>query len=306
MVVFLRLIEGFNIFRKGIDNWFSVALFQFIFKKDCVCKIKNIGSVKLKGGKNYLDNSLFRALVFSNSKDLSKDQYALLKTYLPQLENDVITIINYEDKREFKFLNNEMSLIFESFLYGDYINIPYSDDGKKSIIDIGANVADTAIYFANKGYEVVAFEPLPHIYNIAQKNIDLNPQIKNNITFVNKACSCKNGFTTINFNENDSGGASEFSKANRQVEVETITIENALKEYDIKPNILKIDCEGCEVNIIKHSDLSMFNQIIMEYHTSITGVDVNILINILKEQGFNIKDQVKFKNKNMGIIYLGK
>lgn len=300
------LIDGFNIFRKGVDNWFSVALFQFIFKKDCVCKIKNIGSVKLKGGKNYLDNSLFRALVFSNSKDLSKEQYDILKTYLPQLENDVITIINYEDKREFKFLNKEMSLIFESFLYGDYINIPYSDDGKKSIIDIGANVADTAIYFANKGYEVVAFEPLPHIYNIAQKNIDLNPQIKNNITFVNKACSCKNGFTTINFNENDSGGASEFSKANRQVEVETITIENALKEYDIKPNILKIDCEGCEVNIIKHSDLSMFNQIIMEYHTSITGVDVNILINILKEQGFNIKDQVKFKNKNMGIIYLGK
>ena len=101
------LIDGFNIFRKGVDNWFSVALFQFIFKKDCVCKIKNIGSVKLKGGKNYLDNSLFRALVFSNSKDLSKEQYDILKTYLPQLENDVITIINYEDKREFKFLNKE-------------------------------------------------------------------------------------------------------------------------------------------------------------------------------------------------------
>ena len=300
------LIDGFNIFRKGVDNWFSVALFQFIFKKDCVCKIKNIGSVKLKGGKNYLDNSLFRALVFSNSKDLSKEQYDILKTYLPQLENDVITIINYEDKREFKFLNNEMSLIFESFLYGDYINIPYSDDGKKSIIDIGANVADTAIYFANKGYEVVAFEPLPHIYNIAQKNIDLNPQIKNNITFVNKACSCKNGFITINFNENDTAGASEFSKANSQVEVETITIKNALKEYDIKPNILKIDCEGCEVNIIKHSDLSMFNQIIMEYHTSVTGVDVKILINILKEQGFKVKDQVKFKNKKMGIVHLEK
>lgn len=299
------LIDGFNIFRKGVDNWFSVALFQFIFKKDCVCKIKNIGSVKLKGGKNYLDNSLFRALVFSNSKDLSKEQYDILKTYLPQLENDVITIINYEDKREFKFLNKEMSLIFESFLFGDYLDIAYSREGA-SLIDIGANVADTAIYFANKGYEVFAFEPLPHICDIAQKNIDLNPQIKDNITFVNKACSCKNGFITINFNENDTAGASEFSKANRQVEVETITIENALKEYDIKPNILKIDCEGCEVNIIKHSDLSMFNQIIMEYHTSVTGVDVNILINILKEQGFKVKDQVKFKNKKMGIVHLEK
>ena len=50
----------------------------------------------------------------------------------------------------------------------------------------------------------------------------------------------------------------------------------------------------------------MFNQIIMEYHTSVTGVDVKILINILKEQGFKVKDQVKFKNKKMGIVHLEK
>ena len=301
----MGLIEGFNIFRKGVENWFSVALFQFILKKDCVCKIKNMGSVNLKGGKNYLNNSLFRALVFCNSLDLSKDQYDILKTYLPQLENDVITVINYEDKNEFKFLNKEIGLIFESFLFGDYRDISYSREGG-SLIDIGANVADTAIYFANKGYEVVAFEPLPHICDIAQKNIDLNPQLKNHITFVNKACSCKNGFITINFNEKNTAGASEFSKADSQVKVETITIDKALKQYDIKPNILKMDCEGCEVNIIKHSDLSMFNQIIMEFHTSVTGVDVKMLINILKEQGFKVKDQVKYKDKNLGIVHLVK
>ena len=170
-------IEGFKIFKNGIENWISVALNMIVLKKEVSCKIKNIGSVKLKEGKNYLNSSLFRALVFSNTKNLTNEHYDLLKAYLPQIDEDIITIINFEDKKEFKFLNKEVSLIFESFLYGDYEYIPYSDG--ESLIDIGGNVGDTAIYFANKGYNVLAFEPLPNIYEIANKNIGLNPDIKN-------------------------------------------------------------------------------------------------------------------------------
>lgn len=300
----MSLIEGFIIFKNGIENWFSVALNMFLLKREVNCKIKNIGSVKLKKGKNYLNSSLFRALIFSNSKDLSQDHYDLLKSYLPQIDDEIITVINFEDKNEFKFLNKEVSVIFESFLFGDYEHIPYSEGD--SLIDIGANVGDTAIYFANKGYNVIAFEPLPHIYEIAMKNISLNPSVKERIIFVNKAVSCQNGRITINFNENDTAGASEYTIANQQVAVETITINNIIKEYDIQPNILKIDCEGCEANIIKHSDLSMFKQIIMEYHTNNTGVDENILIDCLVNQGFELKSQIKFKKKGMGIIYMVK
>ena len=171
---------------------------------------------------------------------------------------------------------------------------------------VGANVGDTAIYFANKGYEVIAFEPLPHIYNIDIKNISLNPSVKEKIIFVNKAVSCQNGVITINFNENDTAGASEYTIANQQVTVETITINDIIEEYGIRPNILKIDCEGCEANIIKYSDLSMFEQIIMEYHTNNTGVDENILIDCLVNQGFELKIQEKKKKKGMGIIYMVK
>jgi len=247
---------------------------------------------------------LFRALIFSNSKNLSKNQYELLKSYLPQIDNDIITVINYEDNNEFKFKNVEVSLIFESFLYGDYLKIPYTDNS--SLVDIGANIGDTAIYFANKGYNVYAFEPLPHICEIAKENIDLNPRLKDKITFVNKACSCRKGSISIHFNKNDTGGASEFQNASDSVEIETVTIREIIDEYSIKPDILKIDCEGCEVNIIKYSDLSMFNQIIMEYHTNITGVSENILIDILQNQGFNLESQIKFKNKGMGIIHMVK
>lgn len=302
----LSLIEGFMIFKNGIENWFSVALNMFLLKRDVTCRIKNIGSVKLKKGKNYLNSSLFRALVFSNSKDLSQDHYDLLKSYLPQIDDEIITIINFEDKKEYKFLNKEVSVIFESFLFGEYDYIPYSGDGQKSLIDIGGNVADTAIYFANKGYDVIAFEPLPHIYEIAIKNISLNTSVKEKIIFVNKAVSCQNGTITINFNENDTAGAGEYTMANQQVTVETITINDIIEEYDIQPNTLKIDCEGCEVNIIKYSDLSMFKQIIMEYHTNNTGVDENILIDCLVNQGFELKNKRKSKKKGFGIIYMVK
>ena len=146
----MSILDGFKIFKNGIDNWFSVALNMFVLKREVNCKIKNIGEVKLKKGVNYLNNSLFKALVFSNTKDLSEDQYEILKSYLPQLDNDVITVINYENKNELKFYNREMGLIFESFLFGDYVNIPSSLGENDFLIDIGGNVGDSALYFADK------------------------------------------------------------------------------------------------------------------------------------------------------------
>lgn len=298
----MKKINKFRIWKNTIENWFPVTI-NILLKKGIECKIKNIGSAYLKEGNDYLNNSLFIALISTGSDKLNKDQYDNLKTYLTQLDNEVITVKNLEDGKEFKFLNKEIPLILETFLYGDYAEIPYTSK-EASLIDIGANVGDTAIYFANKGYDVIALEPIPHIYNLALKNIGLNPTIKEKITFINKACSCKKGHTIINFDENKTADAGEYSKATKQIKVETMTLNNIINEYDIKPNILKIDCEGCEVNIIKHSDLSMFNQIIMEYHTAFTGINENILIDILKDQGFDLKSQVKFKNEGIGIIYM--
>ncbi len=301
----MSLIEGFKIFKNGVENWFEVAIKMLILKKESECRIKNIGSVKLKKGKNYLNSSLFRAVIHSNTKELNNDQIDILKTYLPQIDNEIVTIINYEDNKKFKFTNNEISIIFERFLFEEYKEIPYSNDNEY-LIDVGANVGDSAIYFANKGYNVIALEPLPHICDIARKNIELNPDIKDQITFINKACSCKKGYTEINFNADDTAGANEYLPSNEKIKVETITIEDIIKEYDIKPSILKIDCEGCEVNVIKHSDLSMFKKIIFEYHTNITGVDENILVDILKKQNFKVVNQIKFKQDNVGIIYMEK
>ena len=86
--------------------------------------------------------------------------------------------------------------------------------------------------------------------------------------------------------------------------MDTVTIEDIIKEYNINPHTLKIDCEGCEANIIKYSDLSMFSQIIMEYHTNATGVDEKFLIGVLKDQGFELKSQVNLEYDGIGIVYM--
>ena len=196
-----------------------------------------------------------------------------------------MTITNIEDKHQLKFLNKEIVLIFEIFLNDDYKEVPYSEN--KILIDIGANIGDTPLYFANKWYEVYAFEPLPHIAKMAWENIELNPNIKNKITYVNKAVSCRKDKIVMNFEDSSSGNAGEFIDSNHQVEVESITIKDVIEQFNISPDVLKMDCEGCEVGIIKNSDLSMFSEIIFEYHTHMTGVEKEELINLWKNKVLN-------------------
>lgn len=58
------------------------------------------------------------------------------------------------------------------------------------------------------------------------------------------------------------------------------------------------------MNIIKNSDLSMFSEIIMEYHTNFTGVDENILIDILEKENFRLESIKKGNTEGMGIIHM--
>lgn len=58
------------------------------------------------------------------------------------------------------------------FLRDDYKFLPVDN---KIVLDIGANIGDTAIYFAvNNASKVIALEPYQNNFEIAKKNISLN------------------------------------------------------------------------------------------------------------------------------------
>jgi len=46
------------------------------------------------------------------------------------------------------------------------------------VLDIGAFVGDTALYYARRGAFVVAVEPLPSNYETMIRNLELNPELK--------------------------------------------------------------------------------------------------------------------------------
>lgn len=88
-------------------------------------------------------------------------------------------------------------------------------------------------------------------------------------------------------------------------DVDVITIADILREYNVKPDILKMDCEGCEFGIIEGSDLSMFNDVIFEHHSKMVKKDYRILVKKLENEGFKIKkyDSFDFDFEDMGFIH---
>lgn len=206
-----------------------------------------------------------------------------------------INVFNSEFKKNSSF--NYVICNEEYFLGDEWDMVNFLG---RTVIDIGGNDGDTSLYFAKRGAKVIGFEPVKHLYDLAIENISLNNDLKENIIFINKAVGGKNGKLNIIDTVED-----YIDESSNSYEVEVITITDILNDYDIVPDILKMDCEGCEFEIIENEDLSMFNDIIFEHHTMLTGKDYNILINKLKDDNFQIKTYPITNQKfdDVGLIY---
>jgi hypothetical protein len=81
------------------------------------------------------------------------------------------------------------------------------------VLDIGAFVGDTALYYAKRGAFVVAVEPLPNNYETMMKNLSLNPDLKPRIVPINVAVAGEDGFIDVKYSGGIDGGASAYTQA---------------------------------------------------------------------------------------------
>lgn len=286
LLIFIKFQLKLYIFIiKGIENSTKAVLFLFGFLNEINCEFKKMGAIKVN--KIDRDTGLFSFLVSISLDNIDSNQKKELKNVLFQRDEEVITLTN-----GIKMLNQELPLIIETFVLKQFD----LDEGNfETVIDIGANKGDTALFFASKNYRVIGFEPVKQLYEIAVNNVNLNEKLIDRINLVQKAVSCGNSTVKIFFNEdliNFSGDSSQFAdnKSNYEL-VETISIDNILRDYNIEPYILKMDCEGCEYDIILKSDLSMFKEIHFEYHKG--KISHDILIEKLEKQGFILSNKEK-------------
>ena len=232
---------------------------------------------------------------------------------------ELISISKKEDKyflNKIKYKNNEIKIYskklqsFYSMASGTFKNEEYKwlDVKGKDVIDIGANIGDTAIYFALNGAKrVYAFEPYPATYETAQKNT----MPYKNIILYNMAVGEKTKLLNLGNTNSEAAGADLSHKGNEKIA--QTTLEKFCNINNFKHAILKIDCEGAEYEIILNSSSSTllrFDQIMIEYHYG-----YKTLKKYLENAGFKVTVTVpaKFFNidaknpyMNLGLLYAKK
>ncbi len=123
------------------------------------------------------------------------------------------------------------------------------------VIDIGANIGDTAIaiFSQNKNLFIVGVEPDPIFFEECQININAN-NLQNNFLEINKFVSSKKGFFKIEKNDTESTGHVVSVQA-EESSISTISFSelmNLIPEFR-KTNfdILKIDTDGFDWDVLK-------------------------------------------------------
>jgi hypothetical protein len=159
--------------------------------------------------------------------------------------------------------------IIEVFDFGEY---RYLDVKNRVVVDVGAAYGDSTIYFLLRGAKkVIAVEPCPEGFKELLENLKLNNAV-DKVTPINAALASKHGKISV---ECSSGKAF----------VDTVTLGDIVKVVDVEGAVLKMDCEGCEYDVIlnDYEHVRLFDEVYFEYHAYATGVPVDVLFQKLSK-----------------------
>ncbi|HEY5232159.1 MAG TPA: FkbM family methyltransferase [Verrucomicrobiae bacterium] len=178
-------------------------------------------------------------------------------------------------------------IFLEVFVFGIYKRVENDIRRSKVIIDIGANVGFFAVYASsiNPAVEIHVFEPFPKNLDQLKRNLLLN---KNRRVHVHpEAVSDKTGVATLYFTPGDDSGCSLNQPKGQSCSVNVVGVNDLLSLCGIeKCDLLKMDCEGSELSILKalsSGDLAKIGAVIMEYHLP---EELDSLTGILSRSGF--------------------
>lgn len=143
--------------------------------------------------------------------------------------------------------------VYRSYEYNNNKTIIKAEKGDH-IIDAGACWGDTALYFSViSGFDgkVYSFEFLPQNVDIFQKNISLNPDLKDRIELIQKPLWSSSDVDVF-CNNNGPGNSVTFDNKYSGESYKTITIDDFVNSNDIKKiNFIKMDIEGSELEALK-------------------------------------------------------
>ncbi len=153
------------------------------------------------------------------------------------------------------------------------------------LLDIGAFIGDTVVYFAMHPNvkKIIAFEPHEKTFKILKENIDKLPLvIKQKIKLENKAITNKKGF--VGLSKKDITGFNKVCIGNKII---TTSLNSELKKLSTFNShiVIKCDTEGSEYNIFLNSSLKNVYALQIEFHKGYKNlvkklINVNLMLNL--------------------------
>lgn len=201
--------------------------------------------------------------------------------------------------------------IWRDQLYDEYYEI--SDNS--TVIDLGANQGVFTIYAASKGARVFCYEPEPCNYNILKSNINRNA-LNSKVISCQSALSKDSGILKMYMTKGGDGespglftSSMTLVEKNGDLNIETvnvksITLEDVLKKHSLEyVQLLKVDCEGSELDILLSTNDKCFEKIeniVMKTHDNYSQ---KAMCNRLIELGYEVISYKKMDGDFSSLIF---
>lgn len=202
------------------------------------------------------------------------------------IDKNGVVSFSFEGKKMKMFCGNVVPVgLSEVFRRDEYGKLISSSAIKgRDVVDVGTAWGDTTVYFGLKGArKVYGYEINPRNYELCRKNIALNGL--ENICSV-ESCGIGGGREFLGFSHHAIGVAVDRKDIANFHGVKMKTLNEVVKEHNLKNAILKIDVDGFEYDIFREvtkDALISFSNIIMEYHFGTQD-----LLSKLTECGFKV------------------
>jgi len=300
--------------RKLIKN-LSSSLYQYLIlrRQNIELKLRNGETVKVS---RFLYPRIIYSYYLGYIIDIDKNEIKIKadnKVFSMSINDpyaDSITVIikfiksnwqykdNYWEKNGIKF-KRLYSSTYDVFIREDY---KFLNVQNKSVLDIGAFVGDSPIYFVLKGAKkVYAIEPHPDAYNEMLENIKLN-NMEDKIIPINMGINYEKDYVVINTKDTTHTAFSFFNSNNNGIKISAGKLSDIIDKYNIDAQVLKMDCEGCEYDIIlkDYDTIKEFDEIGFEYHAYNTKIPVNKLLDKLNN---NFECKIIKEKNDIGLVY---
>lgn len=269
--------------RKLARNWHMVALLYLGLVTSFDLELRSGEKIKIEKYEDY-----FRTLERIGIREAIKaarhnDKLKISKGSVAFLYKGETVRFRYDNETQ---LASALGQIGEQFFGNEYGMLDVKD---RVVVDVGANIGDTAIYFAlNEAKHVYAFEPFPYACRLAKRNIKENG-LEDRITLIDAACgSCGQSNSHVRLDahaESNLGSQIRPSKTGKRIRI--LSLDEVAEKYCKDEAVLKLDCEGAEYPLILNAQvktLRKFKQMMIEYHDGYKNLEAR-----LREAGFSVK-----------------